>query len=304
MGGLLSRTSKGFGALLLAALAACGGRSSPIDPDAVTIAANQPSETTSGGGTGATSGNSATGSATASGGKSGVPAGGSATGAASGVGTAGSSSTPSGGSSSGGSSSGGAGAAGAATGGSTSTEPSFVRSCNSYCSVAAQGPCPSGISSTECLASCVNELSRQTLLCQTYGEGLLRCLTAVYTNSNSCGEVDQLSLAKCSSQFTTYQNCSGPGSTPVPPPTPTPMVTCSSSGSSSNGKCNLDVKCTSGAYYTVSCYQTGPEQSNCTCNASLPNGTGTGANFGLNENSTFACYDSLATCGFPDIGAK
>jgi hypothetical protein len=82
------------------------------------------------------------------------------------------------------------------------------------------------------------------------------------------------------------------------------MVTCSSSGSSDNGTCNLDVKCTGGAYYTVFCDQTSSAQSTCTCSASFPDGSGTGASFSLNENATFACYDSLSTCGFPEIGAK
>jgi hypothetical protein len=66
----------------------------------------------------------------------------------------------------------------------------------------------------------------------------------------------------------------------------------------------LNLKCTNGAYYTVSCTQTSANQSSCTCNASLPDGAATGAGFGLNENASFACYDSLATCGFPQIDLK
>jgi len=302
MGGLPSGLYKGFGGLLLTALAACGGRSSPMDPDGTTIEANQPTggSTSDGGSSAAGSGATATGAATGTGGKPGVPAGGSAAGGSSGAGTAGR--NPSGGASSAGTSAGG----GAGTAGAGGTSSSIFTNCSIYCNVAAQGPCPDGISNPECLSSCVNELSAQAPPCQTNGAALLRCLTAVYTNSHSCSEVDQLSLAKCSAQLTAYQNCVQPSiqPPPPPPPIPAPMVTCSSSGSSTNGICNLDVKCTSGAYYTVSCYQTGPAQSNCTCSASLPNGTGTGANFGLNENSTFACYDSLATCGFPEIGAK
>ena len=278
---------KGFGALLLIVLAGCGGRSSMLDPDAVSVEANQPAggSTASPGsstvGSGAKTGAGATGSAAAPRDK--VPTGGSA-----GSGNAGSTPTP-----------GERGAAGAASGGASGFDPVTIGACNDYCIAGTQGPCPSLSSAAECASSCSSELLSQTLACQKLGSTLLSCLTTVYKNSNSCSEVDQLSAAKCSALFASYQGCVAP--TPDPMPT---QLACSSSGSSSNGKCGLKVECTSGAYYTVSCSQTSPDQSSCTCNSIFPNGSGTGANFFLDENATFACYDSLATCGFPQVGAK
>jgi len=298
MGGLRLRVLEGFGTLVLAVLAGCGGRSSVLEPDSASIAANQPA----GGSTATPPPNAsvgATGNASSSGGK-GLPTGGN-----SGVPAGGRSSSGSAGSAAaGGSISGAGGAAGSASGGSAGLDSAAFSKCDDYCTASAQPrPCPSGFSPLECTSSCTSELSAYGPECQGLGIALLDCLTTVYKHSSSCSEVDRLSLAKCSALFTSYQACVAPTPHPVPTPDPPPLLTCSSSGSSSNGKCSLDVKCTSGAYYSVSCYQTGADQSTCTCNASFPDGSASGGNFGLNENASFACYDSLATCGFPQVGA-
>ena len=147
----------------------------------------------------------------------------------------------------------------------------------------------------------MSEVGAQSPSCQKNAEGLLNCITKAYQNSTSCGEFDQLAGAKCSALSDKYQRCVGIGTPPVLTP---PEPACSSSGSSSNGTCSLTVKCTNGAFYDVACSQTSPASSDCTCTANLPTGAATQAGFGLNESTTFACYDSLVTCGFPQIGAK
>jgi len=292
MGGLRFGLLKGLGVSLLLAITACGGRSSTLYPDAITdLAANQPSGGATGkpstGGSGA-SPSVGTGGATASGGATsigtaGAPAGGNTSGGTAGV--AGSPST-----------------GGAPAGGSAGLDSALLAGCKDYCSASSQGPCPIGFEAGQCMSSCTSEVTSRSAQCQMLIKSMLSCLTTVYDVGSSCDEVTQLSLAKCAPLLASNPSCFAPNSNPPPPPDPAP--TCSSSGNSSNGTCNLDVKCTTGAYYTVSCYQTGTAQSSCTCNASLPNGAGTGASFGLNENATFACYDSLAACGFPQIGAK
>jgi hypothetical protein len=288
MGGFRFGLLEGFGAFLLAALAACGGRSSTLEPDSVNIDANQPiAGSTAKPGPSATVGGA--GSVSASGGKSGVPTGGSS----SSGGTGGSGATA------------GVWMSGAASGGSAGVDTQLFVSCADYCTASSQRrPCASGISGPECMASCTSEVSAYGPECQRLGSALLDCLTKVYKNSSSCSEVDELSIAKCSALFTSYQGCVAPTADPLPTPDPPPPpLTCSSSSSSSNGKCAVDVKCTSGAYYSVSCYETSPDQSSCTCNASFPNGSASGGSFGLNVSATSACYASLATCGFPQIGA-
>lgn len=303
----------------MAALAGCGGRSSTLSPEGA-IGADQPSGGStagppSAGGSGAqTSGGSG---APANGGKAGAPSGGSSSGGSPSGGSSSGGGSPSGGVAGvgvGGTATGGVGTAGSAgAGGSSGLDPAVAASCINYCNASTRPPCPSGLSVPECAAACSSELSQQNFRCQKVGGGLLECLTAVYNNSKSCTDVDQWAFAKCSTLFARYQDCLGPDVNPPPPPPPPPPLppppppvplTCSTSGSSSNGKCTLDVKCTGGAYYNVSCYQTSPDQSSCSCSASLPDGSGSGASFGLNENATFACYDSLAACGFPQVGAQ
>jgi len=291
---------KGSGALVLALLSGCGARSSTLESDAVSVEPNLPasgstgSPATGSGGSGAKGG--AGGSGTATGGKAGAAP----TAGAPGTGIAGS--TPSGGASSAGASTGGA-----ASGGGAGIDPYAYNRCTNYCSTTTKGQCPTNISPAECVSSCVNELSGQSLECQKIAATLLDCLTAAYQNSDSCDQFDNLSVVKCASLGVSYQSCAGAGVDPVPTPAPdpSPAPTCSSSGSSSNGSCTLDVKCDNGAYYAVNCFEATPSQSSCTCKASLPGGSGVGVGgFSLNESVTFACYDSLASCGFPQIGAQ
>ncbi|HYQ41417.1 MAG TPA: hypothetical protein VER11_05610 [Polyangiaceae bacterium] len=295
MGGLRFSWLQGFGFSFFALLAACGGRSSTLDPDGVYLEPSRPSGGSTSqpaGGSGAKAGVGA-GGATSTGGKSGVPTpagGSSASGGTAGAGV--------------GTSTGSAGASGTASGGSAGLDPTTFAYCTAFCNVSTQGACPSGTTSAECSAQCASELAGESPECRQIASSFLACLTTAYEKSRNCTEVDQSSVGACSKWAEAYSSCLAPAPVPTPAPDPMPQPTCSSSGSSSNGKCNLDVKCATGAYYSVSCYQTGSAQSNCTCNASLPNGSGTGANFALNETTTFACYDSLAACGFPQIGAK
>lgn len=285
MGGLRLRLLNGFGTSLLAALAACGGRSSTLDPDSIGFSPNQPS-----GGSAADPG---------AGGSAATPS----------VGTSGTSSVGNGGQPVGGNTSNGAAGGAAqgghsASGGSTSIEPDIIEACTRYCNAQAQGPCPEQIPRSNCVASCEGELLGRGPQCRSIARSLLGCLSMAYESSSTCLEPEQLIGAKCSNWLAGYRSCADDRAPePVPMPKPSTQLTCSSSGNSSNGKCNLDVKCTNGAAYSVRCYETSPDQSNCSCDARLPNGTGSGAGFGLNEGATFACYDSLATCGFPQIGA-
>jgi hypothetical protein len=318
MRGLPFRLLEGSGALCLAMLAGCGGRSATLDTDAFSVEANQPSASGSNGkGTGSAS---ATGAGSApNSGSSGIPsAGGSGTpssgsgGTSSGSGaapgsSAGSSPNPgtwtgrAGSSSAGGAPSGGP-AGGSASGGAPTV---FLNSCADYCSTTMQGVCPSQIPLDECQSSCASELSNQSLQCQRTASALLDCLTTVYRNSSNCADVAQLSVAKCAELEASYVRCSGPATNPVPTPAPQPPIpVCSSSGNSGNGACSLDVKCTNGTYYSVACRQTSPTQSSCSCSSSSSSGSASSVGLSLNESITFACYDSLAVCGFPQIGAK
>jgi len=278
-----------------------------LDPDAVSIGANQPGAGATSGSSGAGSkGGGATGNADPCGDCS-IPG----SGAAPNGGTAGASASGGTGASSGSAGAGSAGApipaGGAAQGGSAGTDPAVVASCTNYCSSSTQAACPSGVSARECSQSCLAELGGLAQGCQQIGRSLLDCLTTVYQNSMTCNDVAQLSVAKCASQLNRYESCVDTNGAPIPTPLPTPTPpapNCASSGSSSNDQCSLQVKCDTGGYYTVSCHQTGPERSSCSCMASLPNGNVTGGGIDLAEGATFACYDTLAACGFPQIGAK
>jgi hypothetical protein len=318
MGGLSLRVLKGSSALLLV-VAGCGGRSSTLETDGTTGDGNQPSD-----GSGATNpGAGATGPgkdgspAPGAGGQAGSPTagppsvgtgarggiaagstgvGGTSPGGTAGVGTAGS---PAGGAAVGGSAGIGT-AGGSATGGAVGVAPSTYVSCANYCSTSTQGVCPNAISVDACTQSCLSEVGAQSPSCQKNAEGLLDCLTTAYQYSMSCSQFDELALTKCSALSATYQSCAS--AVLEPPPVASPG--CSSSGSSSKNVCDLSVKCDSGAYYTVQCRQTNTGDSNCTCQAAVPGQPGVGAGFTLNESVTFACYDSLAACGFPQLGAK
>ncbi|HKO52394.1 MAG TPA: hypothetical protein VJV79_32025 [Polyangiaceae bacterium] len=299
--------------MLLAALAACGGRSSTLDTDGM---AADPSQSTSGSPGSANAGKPGVGKPpTSGGGVTGGGASGTGTGGTSGTGTGAVPGTGTGGTSGTGTGAvpgtgtgGAAGAAGAvpaggsAQGGGTGTPAPTYRSCAEYCSTISQGVCPSGVSVDQCVLSCSAELNGQTARCQDGAINLLTCLTTAYRNSASCGDVEKRSGALCGGLSDYYQSCVGTGTNPIPPPVAAP--TCSTSGNSNNGRCTLDVKCDTGAYYSVLCHQTDSGQSSCTCKSGSVNGGSSLAVFNLNEGLTFACYDSLAACGFPQIGPQ
>jgi len=286
---------RGSGALFLVVLAGCGGRSTTLDPDSVPVAENEPSTGGSSGkssgagnapGAGSTTGSGAapTGSGSATAGTPGK--GGTAGGGATGSGSGGSS--PSG---------------GASTGGAGPTIDPYLPACNDYCSVVSSGVCPSQFNSfQECNGACQQEVTQQTASCQKSAVALLACLTSAFRNNAGCAEIDQLFVGKCSQLATAYQACVDTG--PEPGPKPPPVSTCSSSGNSGGGACSLNVKCDSGAYYTVSCYQANAEQSSCSCSSMSPDGSGSGSSFSLNESVNVACYDSIAVCGFPQPGLR
>lgn len=261
-----------------------------LDPDMVSVEANRPS-----GGSSATPA-TGTGKGQQPTPGSGASSAGGATGTAAGTGSAAAPSTAGG---------------PAGGGGATSVgglDPSALANCVSYCNVSSQArPCANNISNTECLASCTTELARTTPYCQKVGASLLECLVTVYKNSSSCSELDQLSVAKCSPLFTSYQNCAAPTSpvpTPIPTPPPPPAGNCSGTGSAGNGKCSADMRCANGARYSASCFEASLNQLSCSCNATFPDGSGTGASFTLNESLYNGCEDSLAVCGFPQLGLK
>jgi len=308
MGGLPLRLLRGSGALFLAVLGACGGRTSALEPDAY---GNQPTDgATNDAGTGAggskggstaAGGSTAKGGSTAAGGTaaaSGSAATGGTTPVAGAAGKAGSGGTGAG-VGTGGSAQAGApsaGSAGSASGGATSVDPF---GCTNYCSLFTQGPCPSGNSNDECTSSCVSELRSQTAQCQATASSLLSCLIAVYQNSNSCNQVDTLSLAKCSTLAQAYQGCIIVPPPPPDPPPPPPPLGCATASSNSGRMCSIDMKCRNGTYYSVYCYEFDKYQSTCTCQVNYPDGSASGSSIGLSEGSQFACQDALSSCGFP-----
>ena len=247
-------------------------------------------------GQGGTSGGSSTGGA---GGAAQAGSGGSSTG---GSAQAGSSGSSTGGSAQAGSS--GSATGGAAQGGGTALDPYARSVCNDYCKATSQIPCPgTSFPFLQCTSACINEVIHSPQ-CQKPAEILLSCLTTVYQNSKTCSQADELSAAKCSALSAAYQDCVSANPDPVPPPVPPPPSLCSSYGSSSSsGNCDLGVKCDNGAYYKVSCAQSSSVASSCTCFSGSADGTSTGSSFNLNESVAFACYDSLAVCGFPQFGA-
>ena len=247
-------------------------------------------------GQGGTSGGSSTGGA---GGAAQAGSGGSSTGGAAQAGSSGSST---GGSAQAGSS--GSSTGGAAQGGGTALDPYARSVCNDYCKATSQIPCPgTSFPFLQCTSACINEVIHSPQ-CEKPAEILLSCLTTVYQNSKTCSQADDLSAAKCSALSAAYQDCVSANPDPVPPPVPPPASACSSYGSSSSsGNCDLGVKCDNGAYYKVSCAQSSSVASSCTCFSSSADGTSTGSSFNLNEGVAFACYDSLAVCGFPQFGA-
>jgi len=299
----------GFGASVLVVLGACGGRTSMLDPDAtVMIDTNQPSGGSAskpGTGIGATAGTGAGGSGTSSGvGASGgtaptvkppllppPPPPPVSSGGAQGIGGTGSA--------------GMAPSAGASTGRGGSTGIGEVddwafTNCITYCNTSAPAqPCTSGLSSAKCASACTAQLGGLDLACQKVAGNLLACLTTVYQNSRNCADVQQLSSAKCSNWFASYDLCAGNSQVPPPPP-----PACSGYGSNGNGKCVIQMKCENGARYTASCYEANPGQSNCTCDGTLPDGSAIAEGFGLNEGALDACDHSLAICGFPHYGLK
>jgi len=264
---------------------------------------------TGGTGQGGTSGGSSTGGAggAAQAGSGGSSTGGAAQAGSSGSSTGGSAQAGSSGSSTGGSAqagSSGSSTGGAAQGGGTALDPYARSVCNDYCKATSQIPCPgTSFPFLQCTSACINEVIHSPQ-CEKPAEILLSCLTTVYQNSKTCSQADDLSAAKCSALSAAYQDCVSANPDPVPPPVPPPASACSSYGSSSSsGNCDLGVKCDNGAYYKVSCAQSSSVASSCTCFSSSADGTSTGSSFNLNEGVAFACYDSLAVCGFPQFAA-
>src|SRR6478735_1744218 len=189
MGGLRFSWLQGFGFSFFALLAACGGRSSTLDPDGVYLEPSRPSGGSTSqpaGGSGAKAGVGA-GGATSTGGKSGVPTpagGSSASGGTAGAGV--------------GTSTGSAGASGTASGGSAGLDPTTFAYCTAFCNVSTQGACPSGTTSAECSAQCASELAGESPECRQIASSFLACLTTAYEKSRNCTEVDQSSVDACS----------------------------------------------------------------------------------------------------------
>ena len=308
----------GFGASLVV-LGGCGGRTSTLDPDdTVSVQPNRPGDGSKGGASNAgPKPNAGTGAVTGTPGGTGVPLPG---------GTAGTSSSVGGMTGVGASSSGGAAATGAggawpgtgasgnaggalSAGGSVSVggiDSTAFTNCIDYCTTSAPPqPCTSGLSVADCASSCTLELGRLDLACQRVASNLLQCLTTVYKNSKDCGDVQALSASKCSTLFASYESCSSQFPEPPPTPTPTPIPAgCSGSGSSGGGTCSTYVKCENGASYSAVCAQTSPSRASCTCYRTFADGSSAGSSFELNQSEYFACQDTMALCGFPQLGLK
>jgi hypothetical protein len=327
MGGLRFGLLNGSGASLLSlllALGACGGRTTMLDSDMVSVDANRPSEGSKGGnsgakpntGTGASTGTAgsvgSTGGSTAAGGTTGAGAVGTgAVGAGANTATAGAPAaggTPGTGAS--GNTAGWTSPAGASTGhggaaGAGGVDSWAFGNCIDYCKTSSPPqPCTSGLSSTACASSCTAELGRLDLACQKVAGSLLECLTTVYHNSKDCGDVQELTAAKCSTLFASYESCSSKFPDPPPPPPSTPTG-CSSSGSASANECSLNMTCgngTNATYYSAYCFQTAANQASCFCDTIFPDGSSSGLSIAVNESLFAACADAPSICGFPRLG--
>jgi hypothetical protein len=277
-----------LGALCVAAIAGCGGRTSMFTPD------DDPNLGSSvpGGGANGSSGSPGTITAppTPSGGSTSTPAGG-----ATSIGVAGGATA--------GGSPGIAGAPSIGSGGEAGTfGGSALAACKNFCGEVAMGNCFGDDS--ECVNNCSGELGASPL-CLQLGQAVMNCfLPFIQSSAGNCSEIDNLADAKCAPQLDQFQQCSDsgvptPAPTPVPLPIPQPASNCSTSGSTSPTSCNLVSKCTDGSFYMVNCKQGSPNESFCSCESGNSSGGGTGAGFNLNESVAFACYDGISTCGGP-----
>ena len=270
----------------LAALGACGGRTSTlIDDNDPSLDPSLPSNTagTSGGGSTSTA---PSGPHTA--GASSVP-----------VGVGGVTSTPAGGAPSAGGAT--SGVAGSPTGvggsvgvGGTGPLTSAAQACSEFCSKINNNPCAGEFGSqSDCTLGCTDSLSASSA-CTPIGQAVLNCYTPIFTaNAGHCASVSARAARTCAAQVQAFQECVGANTDPGPPP----PVSCSSSGSGGANFCTMNSSCTDGTFYLVNCKQAGANQAVCTCATSL----GSNTQFTLNEGIEIACQDATVSCGAPQL---
>jgi len=265
------RVIRASSVLSLAVLVACGGRTTGLQPGDADLYPSVPSD----GGSSGSAGKAGSGS----GGKAGGPSIGTAGSAAGGGG-----SVPSG---------------GASQGGSGGAIDLVGQACDDYCRFAGPEACGlTGVSYSACFAECAQFLYPSGPSCQKAASQFFSCVDQSYQQTHLC-----LGFTACAALTDAYSAaCTDTDVLPDPGPTPVP-TTCSTTSSSSSSNCSLDMKCNDGTHYNVNCNQSGPNVSACSCKSTNGNSGGGGV-FSLNESVSFACFDGLSVCGFPQPGFK
>jgi hypothetical protein len=153
--------------------------------------------------------------------------------------------------------------------GSMPTPSPLLQVCEGYCKGYA-AKCPQEFQpGQECVATCMNELSRVDPQCQKTGVGALRCLTPFFANVKvTCEQAIGNGLMKCDKQIEAFKSCSGedePSPDPGPNPDPGPAPACPGMGVAGPGYCKTTYSCPAGPF-TVSCQSAGAgDNYDCTC---------------------------------------
>ncbi len=221
--------STAIGVVGLLGTAACGSRTSMLDPDVYGL---------TNGDSGASSGGRG------SGGKSSVGSAGKASNGGGLVGNSGATSTPS--------------------GGASGVNPGLALTpCQQYCP-AYGTQCKKRLDGKDCLATCQGELNSYGPKCQSMGIEALRCLTPFFTpNGKDCNGAVNKALSQCGSIVTAFDDCKENFSSPS---LPVPQVlSCPRTGDGGFMRdCSSVYQCSNGPY-VVFCATAPNMQLNCSC---------------------------------------
>lgn len=246
-----------FGVVGLLGTAACGSRTSMLDPDGYGLTDGDSGGSSGGRGSGGT--------------QSSVGSAGKASKGGGLVGNSGATSTPSGGAS-------------------TGVNPGLALTpCQQYCP-AYGTQCKKRLDGKDCMATCQGELNSYGPSCQSMGIEALRCLTPFFTpNGNDCNGAVNKALSLCGPIVTAFDECKENVSSPSRPAQE--VFSCPRSGDGGRiNDCTSVYQCSNGPYI-VFCSTAPNMLLNCSCVP--PNGSLSSATLAISSDP---CFDAAKLC--------